>query len=56
MKGFYIMYRNNIIHRDIKPANVLIHNNIYKIGDFGFARVIDSMVNIIILMTKLIIK
>ena len=25
------------IHRDIKPENILIHENIFKIADFGFA-------------------
>ena len=24
------------IHRDLKPANIFIHDNQYKIGDFGF--------------------
>jgi serine/threonine protein kinase len=27
-----------IIHRDIKPANIFVKNNVWKIGDFGFAR------------------
>ncbi len=27
-----------IIHRDIKPANIFQRNNVWKIGDFGFAR------------------
>jgi serine/threonine protein kinase len=26
------------MHRDIKPENILIHNGVYKIADFGFAR------------------
>jgi serine/threonine protein kinase len=39
------MYDKNIIHRDLKPANILIHNNIYKIADFGFSRVLENMEN-----------
>lgn len=32
----------NIIHRDIKPANIFNQNGVWKIGDFGFARFLDS--------------
>ena len=31
------LYHKNILHRDIKPQNILIHNNVIKICDFGFA-------------------
>lgn len=31
------LLKNNIIHRDIKTANIFIHNDTFKIGDFGFA-------------------
>ena len=34
--------RLNIMHRDIKPANIFNHNGVYKIGDFGFAKVVNS--------------
>ena len=34
------MHDNNIIHRDFKPQNILIKNNVFKIGDFGFAKVL----------------
>ena len=27
----------------MKPANFLIHKNVVKIADFGFARVVDSV-------------
>lgn len=30
------------MHRDLKPANVFCHNGVYKLGDFGFAKVVDS--------------
>jgi len=28
---------NNVLHRDLKPENIFIHNNIFKIGDFGLS-------------------
>ena len=39
-----MMYANsqNVIHRDLKPQNILIHKKAIKIGDFGYARFIDS--------------
>ena len=36
--GLSALSENNIVHRDMKPANIFIHNNVYKIGDFGLAR------------------
>ena len=30
--------KQGIIHRDLKPANVLVHEGIFKICDFGFAK------------------
>lgn len=30
-----------MIHRDIKPANILISKNLYKIADFGLAKVLN---------------
>lgn len=36
----------NIVHRDIKPANIMISkidgHSVYKIGDFGAARILQS--------------
>ena len=31
-----------MVHRDLKPANILIKNGVYKIADFGFAKVNDD--------------
>ena len=28
----------SVMHRDIKLENLFVHNNILKIGDFGFAK------------------
>jgi serine/threonine protein kinase len=37
------MHRNNIIHRDLKPENIFKHNEKYKIGDFGFCKIFQSL-------------
>ena len=36
--GLSALSENNIVHRDMKPENIFINKNVYKIGDFGFAR------------------
>jgi calcium-dependent protein kinase len=33
--------KNNYIHRDFKPENALVKDNIFKLGDFGFATKAD---------------
>jgi serine/threonine protein kinase len=30
------------MHRDLKPDNIMFHNDIVKISDFGFARMIEG--------------
>ena len=35
--GLSAMNDLQIVHRDMKPDNIFIHNDTYKIGDFGFA-------------------
>ena len=40
--SFAHLQKNNITHRDIKPQNILIVNNIYKICDFGEAKIIST--------------
>lgn len=37
----------NILHRDIKPANIFNKQGIWKIGDFGFARFVDGVHNVV---------
>ncbi|CAD8095363.1 unnamed protein product [Paramecium sonneborni] len=41
MLGFQEMTKAGYIHRDIKPENSLIHKNIHKVADFGFATKAD---------------
>lgn len=45
LDGFENLVQNGIIHRDLKPANILIHNGVYKIADFGFARFVGNFNN-----------
>jgi serine/threonine-protein kinase ULK/ATG1 len=37
-KGFQQIVQQGIIHRDLKPANILVHEGVFKICDFGFAK------------------
>ena len=43
VKTLSLMQKNKVSHRDVKPQNVLImKNGIYKICDFGEARIIEG--------------
>jgi serine/threonine protein kinase len=42
-----VLYENNIVHRDIKLENLLINNGVYKIGDFGLSKIIESQDEIV---------
>ena len=35
-----LMYKG-VVHRDLKPENILIHNGIFKLADFGFAKAVN---------------
>ena len=37
INGLFELRKNRILHRDIKFENLLVHDNIIKIADFGFA-------------------
>lgn len=32
------LHEKNIMHRDFKAGNVFIKDDVFKIGDFGFAK------------------
>lgn len=36
--GIQELFARGIVHRDIKPANILLHDGVFKITDFGFAK------------------
>ncbi|CAK65162.1 unnamed protein product (macronuclear) [Paramecium tetraurelia] len=42
IKGYKLLYDNKVIHRDIKPQNILYLDGVYKIADFGLARVYQT--------------
>lgn len=42
IKGLDDLSKCKIIHRDLKPENILIHNNNFKIADFGLSRSVEN--------------
>ena len=38
LQALAYLHRRGVHHRDLKPANILVHEGIFKICDFGFAR------------------
>ena len=36
LKGLKCLVENKVAHRDIKPENIFIHNELFKLADFGF--------------------
>lgn len=45
IKGLEELSKHKIIHRDLKPENILIHNNNFKIGDFGLSKSVENFQN-----------
>jgi serine/threonine-protein kinase len=42
-----------LVHRDLKPANVLLHENRWKIADFGIARFVEESTSLETLRDRL---
>lgn len=38
LNGFKGLHEKDTMHRDFKLANVLLHDNVCKIADLGFAK------------------
>lgn len=45
IEGLLFLQDFKIIHRDLKPENILIKNNIIKIADFGFSKIVTNELN-----------
>jgi serine/threonine protein kinase len=44
VEGVAFLHQSGIIHRDLKPANIFVNANCdIRIGDFGLARLVDSV-------------
>ena len=39
---YALLQKNNVSHRDVKPQNILLLNGMYKVCDFGEARIISG--------------
>ena len=42
INGFSELHKSGIIHRDLKPENILLNDDVFKLGDFGFAKHVDN--------------
>lgn len=46
LKGLAFLHNQYIVHLDIKPENIFIHNDVFKIGDLGFATLRNGMMSV----------
>ena len=53
LKKTKALHEKNIMHRDFKAANIFIKDDIFKIGDFGFAKQVNNNLAFTILGTPL---
>lgn len=42
IEGFKELFKLGVIHRDLKPANILVDKGVFKICDFGFAKMANA--------------
>ena len=42
LEAFQVLNKYNIMHRDLKPDNIFFHNNVLKVGDFGFCKSLEK--------------
>ena len=43
LRGMQELSRHGITHRDLKPANIMINDGVFKLTDFGFAKKVDDV-------------
>ena len=42
LEAFQVLNKYNIMHRDLKPDNIFFHNDVIKVGDFGFCKSLEK--------------
>jgi len=42
LNAFRMLVKFRIMHRDFKLANILRHDNIIKVADFGFCKLMEK--------------
>ena len=41
LEAFKELNKNSIMHRDLKPDNIFLSDNVIKLGDFGFCKMLE---------------
>ena len=42
LAGLLALHQNQIWHRDMKPENVIISDGVFKLCDYGMAKIIEE--------------